>query len=824
MYPSTYETSEDHSRQQLSIPIPPSGMYDASQLSAAYSQQLTQSPYHPPTGAPTADTSASTSATMVDYFPKQALIASSSFQPSTSDWSSHPPRVASLQAGPSQSRSTSTSTVGTGHGPKTSRQQFTACGACRHRRVKCDLKDRQEEAERQAALELQNGTVGPVRGQGKRRKVSCTNCLERKMNCIDEYAPLKAQKQLRRGKRISEIENIYGKSATNAAMASSEDSEATSSREALRDIATLPELTLEFFESPFFRRFQVQRPVIDPDDFVQRYLRPTNPTAAAMGPEGAILCHVLYAWAVSYGVDERGNCDVPENGGAPLLNVSLLHPSDAEASREADRQGRRAKMRYVVEIILREIDDAGILRRPSWDGVRVLLLLLPLTEGISTSVERLTMYESAVSQVHALCSFNALGYDGQPSAASSANGGTDSREGRDYLLVRVRVYWYAFVHEGITTGLKGGRLHLDGDDLETIQDSINHRSLMVKSPEMKSSIKFATAPIQLAMACRLINKALTGQVARRKADVNAALVKEAWEALEKCWEEFDALRHEPPGSYTSADEVIRFSDGWKIFLFEAQNVIRTSLEKRLEGIVSQTGAYISDPDSTNGEVTNLRHLLDISKSKCEVQTRQTMDIIKRHVGTSFFEWDASLVRDGTYYTAMLLAKMRDTDEDIVICLRALNELRWAHAKSFERSADLRREWQQTRSSSSSEHIFPWDPLATGPTSAHSLPNHSPHFSPPSTEYNYQLQPSHSHSLVQVIKSDPSPGPGEENVWNDRYEFVRQDSTSLSASGSGSTTGYMSVPPAPMGQEMEEMGYVQHNFDIYNPEGYYFHQG
>jgi hypothetical protein len=37
-----------------------------------------------------------------------------------------------------------------------------------------------------------------------------------------------------------------------------------------------------------------------------------------MGPEGAILCHVLYAWAVSYGVDEQGQLDVPDGGGAPL--------------------------------------------------------------------------------------------------------------------------------------------------------------------------------------------------------------------------------------------------------------------------------------------------------------------------------------------------------------------------------------------------------------------------------------------------------------------------------------------------------------------------
>lgn len=45
------------------------------------------------------------------------------------------------------------------------------------------------------------------------------------------------------------------------------------------------------------------------------------------------------------------------------------------------------------------------------------------------------------------------------------------------------------------------------------------------------------------------------------------------------------------------------------------------------------------------------------------------------------------MRDGTYYTAMLLAKNHGSDEDISICIQALNELRWAHAKAWDRSAE-----------------------------------------------------------------------------------------------------------------------------------------
>lgn len=92
-------------------------------------------------------------------------------------WSNRPPPPqVPVVSNSSRGRATS-GTAGT----KNPRHQFTACGACRHRRVKCDLRMRQEEAERETALEeAQSGAVGAVR----RRKVSCTNCRERGTNCV----------------------------------------------------------------------------------------------------------------------------------------------------------------------------------------------------------------------------------------------------------------------------------------------------------------------------------------------------------------------------------------------------------------------------------------------------------------------------------------------------------------------------------------------------------------------------------------------------------------------------------------------------------------
>ncbi|OXM82077.1 hypothetical protein C364_00184 [Cryptococcus neoformans Bt63] len=623
---------------------------------------------------------------------------------SPKEWQSQAPRSSRKAGRQPNSKATNSDSMS---GTKTTRQQFTACGACRHRRVKCDLKDKQEQAEEAALLES-NGRTGPLREQAK--KVQCSNCLERGLNCVDEFAPIKAAKQLRRGKRITEIEQLYGRSATNAESIHGNTSTPSVKQpvpsvksNTQRTHPIIPELTREFFESDFFRRFQVQRPVIDPGNFLERYLSQTNPHAEAMGTEGAILCHVLYAWAVSYGVDEYGRLDLPEGGREPLTGVNVTNACPGEVQREKDRSVRKEKMKSVVEVILKEIDDCGVMRKPTWDGVRVLLMILPLTEGISTPVERLVMYDAAISQVFMLCSHFSMGYDGLPSAVAAVNGGTEDDQGM--TVVRVRVYWYAFVHEGITTGLKGGRLHFDEEDMDAMQDIIDNNALVRDSVSFRISTKFATAPINLALACRKINKALTGPKAKRRTAVNVDLVKQAWEALERCWEEFDELLKVGPNhKYILGEEVARFADGWKIFLFEAQNVIYNNLEARRQKL-SDTGVQFTaritestspstanSPEVTHADVVAIDHLLDIAKSKCEVKTRQIVDLVKMYVGTRFFEWDASLVRDGTYYAAMWLVKQGGSSEDVAVCIQALNELRWAHAKAWERSADLRKEW------------------------------------------------------------------------------------------------------------------------------------
>ncbi|KDQ17275.1 hypothetical protein BOTBODRAFT_30091 [Botryobasidium botryosum FD-172 SS1] len=87
-------------------------------------------------------------------------------------------------------------------GPKSSRQQYTACVACRMRRIKCDLKDAVKIAE--------------SRGEPP-EQAKCTNCVERAFNCADEFSERK-KKSLRRGRRIIQVDALARNPSTTAVL------------------------------------------------------------------------------------------------------------------------------------------------------------------------------------------------------------------------------------------------------------------------------------------------------------------------------------------------------------------------------------------------------------------------------------------------------------------------------------------------------------------------------------------------------------------------------------------------------------------------------
>ena len=72
----------------------------------------------------------------------------------------------------------------------------------------------------------------------------------------------------------------------------------------------------------------------------------------------------------------------------------------------------------------------------------------------------------------------------------------------------------------------------------------------------------------------------------------------------------------------------------------------------------------------------LGRLHEKAKSRCVSVVREVVKIIQHNLGTSFFQYDASLVRDGCFFAAFLLAGETGSGSDVQACLQALNEMRW----------------------------------------------------------------------------------------------------------------------------------------------------
>jgi hypothetical protein len=100
-----------------------------------------------------------------------------------------------------------------------------------------------------------------------------------------------------------------------------------------------------------------------------------------------MLAMLLVTWAASFGINEFG---VEEDAERPSSDTSSSPEFSPDCDDEFSDPKRRAKTlrtEAMAREILALVDNHGILRRPSWDGVRVLLLLLPLTKGQYSSFD-----------------------------------------------------------------------------------------------------------------------------------------------------------------------------------------------------------------------------------------------------------------------------------------------------------------------------------------------------------------------------------------------------------------------------------------------------
>ncbi|KZT11413.1 uncharacterized protein LAESUDRAFT_269015 [Laetiporus sulphureus 93-53] len=553
------------------------------------------------------------------------------------------------------SRSSSTSPRPTGRRvpgqPKSTRQQYSACGACRMRRVRCDLKDL------------------PVSPSGQHPP--CSNCSERGLKCVDEFAEVKAVKLLRRGRRLQQVEAVYGQNSSDEGSLHSVPSPRS----------VIPRLRPEFFNSPFFHRFHTQRPILEPMEYCNRYYEFCKGNKEPLQAPGQLVALVLVVWAASFGVNEYG--------------VEELYDGQVNARRRKDR------INEMVQELLSLIDIHGLLRKPSWDGVRVLLLTLPLTREVQTPLERLTMYEATISQVYSICSL---------ASACSVNSGQG-----EYVdaLVRARIFWYAHVFDGVTSGLRGGRILLTDDDLTSFEATLPPvGESSATSAVYTFAFRYATIPIRIASVCRDVHAALTGPRARQSREIGEVKLHDAWETLDQCWKDFEGLRQLGTDGFVQTEDVERFIDGWQIFIFECHNVIREALKQRLVARPAPEAPFLPDghPSPRSREYDAIVRLHAKSNTRCQAVVRHVVSILRRNLGTQFFQFDTALIRDGCFFAGFLLAGDSGSAEDVEVCLQALREMRWTFCKSDEREQTIRMIWESRLSQTRNGRSFTGSPL------------------------------------------------------------------------------------------------------------------
>jgi hypothetical protein len=202
---------------------------------------------------------------------------------------------------------------------------------------------------------------------------------------------VKAVKLLRRGRHLQQVNSVAAPSfvvhcstPSSTVYVKSIDEEGSFSTAPSLSPGSIPRLEPEFFSSAFFRRFHIQRqssasrsptlslylsaicidPIIDPSEFCARFSEFSNGNCNALGIPGQLIAMLLAIWAASFGVNEYG--------------IEELHHGEGCG---AIIRNRREATNEMVREMLHLIDIYGILRKPTWDGVRALHPLLPLTQG-----------------------------------------------------------------------------------------------------------------------------------------------------------------------------------------------------------------------------------------------------------------------------------------------------------------------------------------------------------------------------------------------------------------------------------------------------------
>lgn len=558
--------------------------------------------------------------------------------------------------------------------PKSPGKQASACAPCRTRGLRCDLQD----------LPPSNSL--------------CSNCIQSGLDYAGGCVEIKSIKRHRRGRRARQVEAIYGK---------------------------IPALQPEFFTSKFWTWFCIQHPVLDPNEFSQRYIAHVE-GKNAIGPEGVIIAMLLVVWAASFGLDEFGSPikhhDSFTNSDMQLtIDFNSHEVISASSSHNEPSQDGKYRCKQNISVMLMQILEligmCGILRRPTLDGVRVLLLVVPLMED-NPYLEKAVIHEAAFSHTRIL------------RAASSTLEESDTF---------TRIFLYGHV-QGITTTLKCGHPVFRSGDIDTLRNMI---SLLTDKPATSTAslskvgnqmMQLILVPLRLGSVCCKFLSVIVSLKAMRQVEehnvVKSNGMREIWQDLEQCWHELLSIKSDTIAE-SEKDSIEHLADAWLIFIFECYNWILESLKRLAFGVdphehsphtLSKLSSYTPSPvsqSSTSSPSLPLSQLYLEARMRCVQLLPRVLRIIRYHLkkcgGSSdmpgLFAWDAGLVRDGCFYAGLLAADLYNDiqclgghdsedqgeesedciapEEGVNLILSALAEMHWVFSKSEERSETIR---------------------------------------------------------------------------------------------------------------------------------------
>lgn len=240
-----------------------------------------------------------------------------------------------------------------------------------------------------------------------------------------------------------------------------------------------------------------------------------------------------------------------------------------------------------------------------------------------------------------------------------------------------------------------------------------------------------------------------------------------------------------------------------------QEKIRDRLDTAQAARITELDENPDSPATVEALVQDLRKYLEIAEAKCFDALDHVLKLIRRHLGSSFFAYDASLVRDGCFFAGHTLALMPGRDEDVKVCLQALSEMRWAFSKGHERSQTIRLAWKSRTESQRHpnaqrtpdlEHANVsegWTPPDGQPPSKQS-PDSSYHYATsPISSYTPQHQHIHvaslpSHSAATISPQAARRTPQQPNPSMQR-QYSAQHSSGVTRSGAPSRLDMNVVP-------------------------------